>query len=233
MDQQDFTGDSGRSPLTVPPGVRRLPSSLTAAVVCAPPDYLSRIISSHSAHACDGQPLRLHCPRHSTISVQSAFYGSGEDGLCTAAAAAAADLRPRARNRSCSAFTALQVRCCLFLRIYFVFRLLLSALASFCCVPDRSCCRSVRATGSASCPSTTCCLGGTPVPALPNTSMWTTNANQVSPDTPPPFSRRHRGAISLRLRPPNPCLRSVNLLFSFYSCDQLNTKGCWCVREGR
>uniref|UniRef100_H3CX49 SUEL-type lectin domain-containing protein n=1 Tax=Tetraodon nigroviridis TaxID=99883 RepID=H3CX49_TETNG len=65
-------------------------------------NYLSRIITSHSAHACDGQPLRLHCPRHSTISIQSAFYGRGEARLC------AADLGPRALNRSCSAFTALQ-----------------------------------------------------------------------------------------------------------------------------
>uniref|UniRef100_A0A8D3E4K7 SUEL-type lectin domain-containing protein n=1 Tax=Scophthalmus maximus TaxID=52904 RepID=A0A8D3E4K7_SCOMX len=38
--------------------------------------YLSRIITSHSAHACDGEPLRLHCPRHSTISIQAAFYGN-------------------------------------------------------------------------------------------------------------------------------------------------------------
>lgn len=69
-------------------------------------DYLSRIITSHSAFACDGHPLRLHCPRHSTISIHSAFYGSSEAQLClsdpphpTAAA----------RNHSCSAFTALQV----------------------------------------------------------------------------------------------------------------------------
>uniref|UniRef100_A0A673B0N7 SUEL-type lectin domain-containing protein n=1 Tax=Sphaeramia orbicularis TaxID=375764 RepID=A0A673B0N7_9TELE len=68
-------------------------------------DYLSRIITSHSAHACDGQPLRLHCPRHSTISIQSAFYGSGEARLCRA------DPDPplRDHNHSCSAFTALQV----------------------------------------------------------------------------------------------------------------------------
>ncbi|KAM9333817.1 protein eva-1 homolog C [Pholidichthys leucotaenia] len=67
-------------------------------------NYLSRIISSHSAHACDGQPLRLHCPRHSTISIQSAFYGSGKAWLCRA------DPEPslRAHNHSCSAFTALQ-----------------------------------------------------------------------------------------------------------------------------
>ncbi|XP_030010814.1 protein eva-1 homolog C isoform X2 [Sphaeramia orbicularis] len=67
-------------------------------------NYLSRIITSHSAHACDGQPLRLHCPRHSTISIQSAFYGSGEARLCRA------DPDPplRDHNHSCSAFTALQ-----------------------------------------------------------------------------------------------------------------------------
>ncbi|XP_063343857.1 protein eva-1 homolog C isoform X2 [Pelmatolapia mariae] len=67
-------------------------------------DYLSRIITSHSAHACDGQPLRLHCPRHSTISIQSAFYGSSEMQLC------GVDPHPplRAHNHSCSAFTALQ-----------------------------------------------------------------------------------------------------------------------------
>ncbi|XP_067348203.1 protein eva-1 homolog C isoform X2 [Channa argus] len=67
-------------------------------------NYLSRIITSHSAHACDGQPLRLHCPRHSTISVQSAFYGSGGAQLCRADP----DALLRADNHSCSAFTALQ-----------------------------------------------------------------------------------------------------------------------------
>lgn len=67
-------------------------------------DYLSRIITSHSAHACDGQHMRLHCPRHSTISIQSAFYGSSGARLCRA------DPDPlRAHNHSCSAFTALQV----------------------------------------------------------------------------------------------------------------------------
>ncbi|XP_028451835.1 protein eva-1 homolog C isoform X2 [Perca flavescens] len=67
-------------------------------------NYLSRIITSHSAQACDGQPLRLHCPRHSAISIQSAFYGSGEARLCRA------DPDPplRTHNHSCSAFTALQ-----------------------------------------------------------------------------------------------------------------------------
>ncbi|KAK7925939.1 hypothetical protein WMY93_008249 [Mugilogobius chulae] len=68
-------------------------------------NYLSRIITSHSTHACDGQPLRLHCPRHSTISIQSAFYGSEEARLCQKP-------HPESshpdRNHSCSAFTALQ-----------------------------------------------------------------------------------------------------------------------------
>ncbi|XP_039889152.1 protein eva-1 homolog C isoform X1 [Simochromis diagramma] len=68
-------------------------------------DYLSRIITSHSAHACDGQPLRLHCPRHSTISIQSAFYGSSEMQLCGVAPHPPLG----AHNHSCSAFTALQV----------------------------------------------------------------------------------------------------------------------------
>ncbi|TNN48321.1 Protein eva-1 C [Liparis tanakae] len=66
--------------------------------------YLSRIITSHSAQACDGEPLRLHCPRHSTISIQTAFYGSGAARPC------GSDPEPPlgALNRSCSAFTALQ-----------------------------------------------------------------------------------------------------------------------------
>ncbi|XP_054907219.1 protein eva-1 homolog C isoform X1 [Poeciliopsis prolifica] len=65
-------------------------------------NYLSRIITSHSAHACDGTPLRLHCPRHSTISIQSAFYGSGEVRLCTE------DPTSGPRSHRCSALTALQ-----------------------------------------------------------------------------------------------------------------------------
>ncbi|KAL9867529.1 protein eva-1 homolog C isoform 2-T2 [Geothlypis trichas] len=37
--------------------------------------YLRKLLQNHTAHACDGQRLSLHCPRHSTISVQAAFYG--------------------------------------------------------------------------------------------------------------------------------------------------------------
>lgn len=44
----------------------------------------------------------------------------------------------------------------------------------------RSCCLSVKATEIASCLSTTCCSGRTPVLAPPNTSTWTTSVNQVS-----------------------------------------------------
>ncbi|XP_070991604.1 protein eva-1 homolog C [Oncorhynchus clarkii lewisi] len=66
--------------------------------------YLSRIITSHSVHACDGQQVRLYCPRHSTISIQSAFYGRADARLCTNGTAAGV----RAANYSCSAFTTLQ-----------------------------------------------------------------------------------------------------------------------------
>uniref|UniRef100_A0A8C7S8H4 SUEL-type lectin domain-containing protein n=1 Tax=Oncorhynchus mykiss TaxID=8022 RepID=A0A8C7S8H4_ONCMY len=67
-------------------------------------EYLSRIITSHSVHACDGQQVRLYCPRHSTISIQSAFYGRADASLCTNGTAAGV----RAANYSCSAFTTLQ-----------------------------------------------------------------------------------------------------------------------------
>ncbi|MBN3309009.1 EVA1C protein, partial [Amia calva] len=68
------------------------------------PGYLSRIIKSHSAHACDGERLRLHCPRHSTISVLSAFYGHSELQLCPSHSHYAMT----SGNRSCSKSTALQ-----------------------------------------------------------------------------------------------------------------------------
>ncbi|POI35284.1 hypothetical protein CIB84_000963 [Bambusicola thoracicus] len=37
--------------------------------------YLTKLLQNHTAYACDGERLSLHCPRHSTISIQSAFYG--------------------------------------------------------------------------------------------------------------------------------------------------------------
>uniref|UniRef100_A0A8V0Y971 Eva-1 homolog C n=2 Tax=Gallus gallus TaxID=9031 RepID=A0A8V0Y971_CHICK len=37
--------------------------------------YLTKLLQNHTAYACDGERLSLHCPRHSTISIQTAFYG--------------------------------------------------------------------------------------------------------------------------------------------------------------
>ncbi|XP_067421751.1 protein eva-1 homolog C isoform X2 [Emydura macquarii macquarii] len=37
--------------------------------------YLTKLLQNHTVYACDGDHLSLQCPRHSTISVQSAFYG--------------------------------------------------------------------------------------------------------------------------------------------------------------
>ncbi|XP_007662761.1 protein eva-1 homolog C [Ornithorhynchus anatinus] len=39
------------------------------------PGYLSKLLQNHTALACDGDRLSLQCPRHSSISVQAAFYG--------------------------------------------------------------------------------------------------------------------------------------------------------------
>lgn len=47
------------------------------------PGYLSKLLQNHTAYACDGDHLTLRCPRHSTISVQSAFYGR-DDRACRA-----------------------------------------------------------------------------------------------------------------------------------------------------
>ncbi|TRY98690.1 hypothetical protein DNTS_033437 [Danionella cerebrum] len=66
-------------------------------------NYLLRIITSQSAKACDGELLILRCPRHSTITVQSAFYGQSEThpGISTG-------MRCQWNNHSCSASTVLQ-----------------------------------------------------------------------------------------------------------------------------
>ncbi|NWW38517.1 EVA1C protein, partial [Panurus biarmicus] len=65
--------------------------------------YLTKLLQNHSAYACDGQPLSLHCPRHSTISVQSAFYGQ-HPGMCRAGQPEGRMMEPRA----CLAPTSLQ-----------------------------------------------------------------------------------------------------------------------------
>ncbi|XP_076974970.1 protein eva-1 homolog C isoform X2 [Tamandua tetradactyla] len=46
------------------------------------PGYLTKLLQNHTAYACDGNHLNLQCPRHSTISVQSAFYGQ-DDQTCS------------------------------------------------------------------------------------------------------------------------------------------------------
>lgn len=104
------------------------------------------------------------------------------------------------------------------------------------CLLRRSCCRSVKATEIASCLSTTCCLGRTPVLALPNTSMWTTSVNQVSsaarlsfvPSWSPlsPILILHFPTATIPFT-------SSSFLGFFPPLTQLNTKDMWCVREGR
>nr|XP_055064130.1 protein eva-1 homolog C isoform X2 [Misgurnus anguillicaudatus] len=66
-------------------------------------NYLYRILNSHSEQACDGDLLLLRCPRHSTITVQSAFYGQTE-----ALPGIVPGITCQWRNHSCSATTALQ-----------------------------------------------------------------------------------------------------------------------------
>ncbi|XP_066507336.1 protein eva-1 homolog C isoform X2 [Hoplias malabaricus] len=58
-------------------------------------NYLYRIINSHSVHARDGEHALLSCPRHSTISVHTAFYGQEHVG--------------KELTASCSKHTALQM----------------------------------------------------------------------------------------------------------------------------
>ncbi|XP_041439333.1 protein eva-1 homolog C isoform X2 [Xenopus laevis] len=38
--------------------------------------YLTKLLENRTVSACDGDHLTLQCPRHSTVSIQSAFYGS-------------------------------------------------------------------------------------------------------------------------------------------------------------
>ncbi|XP_066226442.1 protein eva-1 homolog C isoform X2 [Saccopteryx leptura] len=54
---------------------KKRPPSLCAPGALAHPGYLTKLLQNHTAYACDGEHLNLQCPRHSTISVQSAVYG--------------------------------------------------------------------------------------------------------------------------------------------------------------
>ncbi|XP_035565349.2 protein eva-1 homolog C isoform X6 [Canis lupus dingo] len=56
-------------------GKKRPPSPCAPRRRGARPGYLTKLLQNHTAYACDGDHLNLQCPRHSTISVQSAFYG--------------------------------------------------------------------------------------------------------------------------------------------------------------
>ncbi|XP_058681947.1 protein eva-1 homolog C isoform X2 [Poecile atricapillus] len=107
-------GDAGQHPrrAQVEPGqLLRLLSCVVlvcGAEVAALADfsgYLTKLLQNHTAYACDGQHLSLHCPRHSTISVQSAFYGQ-DPHMCSA-------WEPETRMtepRNCVAPTSLQLQ---------------------------------------------------------------------------------------------------------------------------
>ncbi|XP_063812509.1 protein eva-1 homolog C isoform X2 [Pseudophryne corroboree] len=41
----------------------------------SPSGYLTKLLQNHTVSACDGEHLTLQCPRHSTVSILSAFYG--------------------------------------------------------------------------------------------------------------------------------------------------------------
>lgn len=68
------------------------------------PGYLTKLLQNHTAYACDGDHLNLQCPRHSTISVQSAFYGQDYQ-MCSAQQPAS----QREDHVACVAPTTLQV----------------------------------------------------------------------------------------------------------------------------
>ncbi|XP_063298911.1 protein eva-1 homolog C isoform X2 [Pelobates fuscus] len=68
--------------------------------------YLTKLLQNHTVFACDGEHLILQCPRHSTVSVQSAFYGRSTQGSpnCTSSSS---ETMQRS-NVSCMALTAFQ-----------------------------------------------------------------------------------------------------------------------------
>ncbi|XP_052014736.1 protein eva-1 homolog C isoform X3 [Apodemus sylvaticus] len=65
--------------------------------------YLTKLLQNHTAYACDGDYLNLQCPRHSTISVQSAFYGQDYQ-MCSSQEPTS----QREDNMTCVASTTLQ-----------------------------------------------------------------------------------------------------------------------------
>ncbi|CAN2387609.1 Eva-1 homolog C [Pristimantis euphronides] len=70
--------------------------------------YLTRLLQNHTVFACDGEHLTLQCPRHSTISIQSAFYGRPSQIPPTCASSLSSADTMRNPPHKCLAQTALQ-----------------------------------------------------------------------------------------------------------------------------
>ncbi|KAM8976068.1 protein eva-1 homolog C [Pelodytes ibericus] len=68
--------------------------------------YLTKLLQNHTVSACDGDRLMLQCPRHSTVSVQSAFYGHPAPGLPNCASLSPETVH--GTSGGCMALTALQ-----------------------------------------------------------------------------------------------------------------------------
>nr|XP_019585738.1 PREDICTED: protein eva-1 homolog C isoform X2 [Rhinolophus sinicus] len=83
---------------------KKRPPSLCAPGAAARAGYLTKLLQNHTAYACDGDHLNLQCPRHSTISVQSAFYGHDYRACGTEQPAS-----QREDSSTCAASTTLQV----------------------------------------------------------------------------------------------------------------------------
>ncbi|XP_074182176.1 protein eva-1 homolog C isoform X6 [Rhinolophus sinicus] len=82
---------------------KKRPPSLCAPGAAARAGYLTKLLQNHTAYACDGDHLNLQCPRHSTISVQSAFYGQDYRACGTEQPAS-----QREDSSTCAASTTLQ-----------------------------------------------------------------------------------------------------------------------------
>ncbi|XP_077637340.1 protein eva-1 homolog C isoform X3 [Lonchura striata] len=106
-------GDAGQHPRRAQVEPRRLLRLLSCLVLVCGAEvvaladfsgYLTKLLQNHTAYACDGQHLSLHCPRHSTISIQSAVYGQ-DPHMCSAWEPEPRMIEPR----NCMAPTSLQV----------------------------------------------------------------------------------------------------------------------------
>lgn len=87
---------------------------VTAAfVLCCLTGYLSKVLRNYTEQACDGDFLSVHCPPRTTITVQSAFYGTrgtSDPQRCPQTyQALLSSYNAREDDRYCSVSTALQV----------------------------------------------------------------------------------------------------------------------------